>query len=340
MNRLFIHNPLFRILSPFATGILVYLLILLINNNMEQVQEEFLGQELYVCIGLAFIIQEYARLSIVVINKMNNTVAVIRRTIIQFIIALAMTVLLVTVAMQLYFRTFLGYTPNHEELLIFNVLFSFITLLYLLLYTGHQLLYKINTVRLEKEEKASLAVKSDFNKFRSEINSDLLFECLESLILIMKDDAEVAEDLTDKFASLYRYILLKREDELVELGVELEMLKVQIEVYNKLSYREVELKVLNGTDCLIVPGSLLKIMEEVIKTTIRSDTMILHINIDFQDDECIRIDYVPEDKLNCKFGQFVIKDVSSRYKFYTDNLIDVNFRAKRRRITIPKLQII
>ena len=64
MNKLFIHNPLFRIISPLCSGILIYLLILLINNNVSQLKETFLGQELYVCIGLTYLIQEYSRLSL------------------------------------------------------------------------------------------------------------------------------------------------------------------------------------------------------------------------------------------------------------------------------------
>jgi len=43
MRKLFIHHPLFRLLSPLFSGILVYLLLLLINNNIGQLQEAFLS---------------------------------------------------------------------------------------------------------------------------------------------------------------------------------------------------------------------------------------------------------------------------------------------------------
>ena len=61
MNKLFIHTPVFRFLSPFFGGTVAYLLILLINNNIGQLQEEFLSQELYVCIALSFIVHEFSR---------------------------------------------------------------------------------------------------------------------------------------------------------------------------------------------------------------------------------------------------------------------------------------
>ena len=59
MTKLFIHTPLFRFLSPIFSGVVSYLLILLINNNIEQLQEQFLGQELYVCITLSYIVHEF-----------------------------------------------------------------------------------------------------------------------------------------------------------------------------------------------------------------------------------------------------------------------------------------
>ena len=61
MKRLFIHHPLFRLLSPLFSGTMVYLLILLIHNNVAQIQDQFLGEELYVCIGLSLITQEFSR---------------------------------------------------------------------------------------------------------------------------------------------------------------------------------------------------------------------------------------------------------------------------------------
>ncbi|MEO1629027.1 MAG: histidine kinase, partial [Bacteroidota bacterium] len=61
MKTLFVHHPLFRLLGPTFSGVIVYVLILLINNNVDQLQEEFLGQELYVCIGLSYLIQELSR---------------------------------------------------------------------------------------------------------------------------------------------------------------------------------------------------------------------------------------------------------------------------------------
>lgn len=340
MKRLFIHNPLFRILSPFATGVLVYLLILLVNNNVEQINEEFLGQELYICIGLAFLIQEFARLSIVVIKIFRKSETLVWMTVVQFCISLALTILLVNVVMRLYFSIYLGYTPNAGELAIFYVLFSFITLIYLLLYTGHQFLYAINTERLQREKRASMAVDDEFSRFSEEINSELLFSCLESMLLLMKRDPDQAEELADKFASLYRYILEKRADELVAFDTEMAMIKVQREVYNELPYRSLEIEIVSNTDALVVPLSILKIMERIIKHSIPSETSQIKVVLNADDEKVIRISYRPEDRLGICFTNETIKDIAFQYSVYTDLKIEIENTNNLRSIIIPKLQMI
>ena len=63
MKRLFIHNPFFRILTPPVYGVLVYLIILLINNNVEQITTLVSNQEVYVSIAMSLIAFESMRLT-------------------------------------------------------------------------------------------------------------------------------------------------------------------------------------------------------------------------------------------------------------------------------------
>ena len=85
MRKLFIHHPLFRLLSPIFSGVVVYLLILLLNNNVEQLQEQFFGEELYICIGLSYLIQEFSRLLLILFKKLPQ----VKSTFIQLIFQVA-----------------------------------------------------------------------------------------------------------------------------------------------------------------------------------------------------------------------------------------------------------
>jgi len=151
MSKLFIHNPLFRLLSPIFSGTTAYLLILLISNNVGQLQEEFFGQELYVCIGLSYAIQEFSRLLLFVFQKIASFTSEIMMLLFQIVTSLLLTILIVSVFIYYYYQLVLGFMPSFDDFLIFNSIFSSVTLIYILLYISHQYLFKVNNQKLENE---------------------------------------------------------------------------------------------------------------------------------------------------------------------------------------------
>src|SRR5688572_23221109 len=103
MKRYFIHNALFRIVAPPVYGVLIYLLILLLNNNVTQVNDLFVSQEVYVCIVLTYISFEFMRLIIVLLDKFLKDKHQAIRIPLQFIVTSALSVALVGVCLSSYF---------------------------------------------------------------------------------------------------------------------------------------------------------------------------------------------------------------------------------------------
>lgn len=338
MKKLFVHHPLFRLLSPIFSGTLVYLLILLINNNIGQLEEAFLGQELYVCIGLAYLIQEYARLSLLWFARSSWPKAFLLKLLLQLVSSVAIGVVLVTIAMYLYFDYILGYTPNSRELFIFNSIFSFITLIYLVLYLSHQFLYRVNTVRLAKEIVAKEEIEADFWQFKKGINPELLFESLEALLVLMKKSPETAEQLSDHFASVYRYMLAKKNRELVPVSEELNMLNELIGLYSYFPYRKIKLGRVGVAETLVVPGSILTVVERIIRSTIRSNESCLNLDI-LEDDASILLQYEPEEVLRSTLNSEQLGDISRNYRFYTDKAVTVVMSNTYKTVELPKLRI-
>ncbi len=338
MKKLFVHQPLFRLLSPLFSGTLVYLLILLINNNIAQLQDSFLGQELYVCIGLAYLIQEYARLSLLGFEKLSWPKSFALRLILQIVISIIIGMILVSMAMYVYFTNVLGYVPNSRELWIFNSIFSIITLIYLVLYLSHQFLYKVNTNRLAKEILAKEEVETDFTNFKKGVNPELLFECLESLIVLMKRDPERAENLSDKFSSVYRYVLAKKNREIVSFSEELKVLGELIQLFAHLPYRKVKLAKVEVSETSIVPGSVLAIVERIIKSTIPSDKEFLDLRFT-ESGESIFIQYEPEETLRGKLEDEQLEDISRNYGFYSVRSVLVYMKGRQKTVQLPKLNL-
>ncbi len=336
MKKLFIHQPLFRLLSPIFSGVVVYLLILLLNNNVIQLQEEFLSEELYVCIGLSYIIQEFSRVLLLVfkrIPKLENTVF---NLLFQVIISLILSVVIVTISITQYYKYWVGYSADQEELTVFNSIFCVITLIYILLFISHQYLYKINSEKLEQEQLIKQNIEDDFLQFKRGINPHLLFESFEALIILMHQNKEKADDFIDHLATIYRYILSSKDRQLVRAKEEYEHLKELENLFNKLPYRTISIEYSVVSDFLIVPGGLLFLIELIVRKTIMSSSIQLSIEI-IEDDSTIEISYITQDKINSKLTLDDFEEIRRVYSVYSEREMTIEETEEKRIISLPKL---
>ena len=336
MNKLFVHHPWFRVLGPLCSGILVYFLILLINDAVLYIQEDFLSQELFVCIGLAYLAQEFSRISLRVFERLKWPKSFFWRVLLQLLASIILTIVLVTTAIYLYFTNILLYEPSSRELYVFNSIFSFITVLYVILYLGHYFLYRKNTEKLVAEEQAKLSVENDFSVYLKGIHPELLFESLEAMLVVMKESPTKAEQLADYFSSVYRYILSKRKREVVPWEEELAVTKNLIQLFNRLPHRKLKLGKTPHDTFNVVPTTLLKIVEAIVRTTIPAQKKALVLSIEERNDY-LEISYEPEEKLNESLTMKTLADVSKGYQYYSEIPVQLRIDGNLKIIQLPKL---
>ncbi|MDZ7649873.1 MAG: hypothetical protein U5K54_23550 [Cytophagales bacterium] len=179
MNRLFIHQPLFRILSAPVLGLMVYLLILLINNDFTDLKNIFSSAEIYVCIGLAYLSLESMRLTLSISEKWLARQILRRRILFQFVSTLAISLLLIALSIHFYYTWVIGFSISPSELSLFLSIYGVIGLLYNVLFFSNYYLNRENTILIQQEKKLQEKLDADFIAFRNEINPDLLYESLE-----------------------------------------------------------------------------------------------------------------------------------------------------------------
>lgn len=336
MKKLFIHKPLFRLLSPVFSGVVVYLLILLVNNNVAQIQQEFLGQELYVCIGLSYIVQEFLRFSLLQFKRFFKSLSSPFFILIQVFVTIILCIAIVSLFMTIYYKKILGFSPNFEELLLFNSIFSVVSAIYILLFISHEYLHKINTDKLKEEEQYLQFIEEDFQEFKQGINPSLLFESLENLLVLIQNDTDLADNFIDHLATIYRYILSSKEKQLVTIHEELEATNELVHLFNYLPFRNIT--IVNGvkSDFLVVPRSLLFTIEQIIRTTIISSNLELKIELKETENSFI-LTYVTNDKITTPFTLHSIKEIERVYKIYSDIEIQLITTDFKRTITLPKL---
>ena len=339
MRKLFIHQPLFRLLSPVISGIIIYLLVLLLNNNVEQIQEQFFNEELYFCIALSYLIQEFSRGLLVLFKRFLSDKLSVINILLQIIVSMILCLVISTIAINLYFKYLLNFSVTSEEIFVFDIIFCVVTFIYITLYISHQYLFKINSEKLHKEELIKKNIEHDFKQFKREINPNLLFDSFESLLILIKKNKENSDDFIDHLASIYRYILSGQEKELINFKDEIKVVKELIQLFNYLPYKNVTILNNCTNPFLIVPGSLLFIIEQIVRTSIISSESIFQIKL-IETIDSLEISYLKNDKITTQFNLDKIKEIVSSYTIYCSTKIKVLELEKSRKIIIPKLKLV
>ncbi|WP_299122947.1 histidine kinase [uncultured Tenacibaculum sp.] len=337
MKKLFIHKPLFRLLSPVFSGAVIYLLILLVNNNVSQLQEQFLGEELYVCIGLSYIVQEFSRILLILFKKVPKLESILLNIGLQIIVSLFLCIVIVSVSITVYYKQVLGFSPNSEELWLFNSVFSVVTLIYILLFISNQYLHKTNTEKLFKEQEIKQIIETDFIDFKQGINPKLLFESLEVLLILIEQEKNKADDFIDYLATIYRYILSSNKKQLVAIEEEIEIVNELINLFNYLPYRNIVLINEIASNFLTVPKSLLFVIEQIVRTTITS-SLTLEISLKEEENYWV-IEYSPNDKITTQFKPENLKEIERVFSIYSTSEIQIEETSAMRKILLPKLTI-
>lgn len=337
MSRLFVHSPRFRLISPIFSGSLIYLLLLLLNNNVQALRDHFLGQELYFCIILSYIIQEFSRLFILFFSKKNllqsNWLSILSAS----LASMLLTVILVTGAISGYYYFLIGFEPNKSELITFNSIFITINLIYITLYLSYDLLARIHEIKLKQEKTHKQELQADFQQFRRGLNPQLLLESLENLIVLSKTDQEQAEGFVDNLAMVYRYVLSKRH-ELIDVHSELRTLGHLVELFNYLPGRVLILNSSIKDSFLVVPGVLLRLVEGQLRNAISSPKVAVYVQLS-ETSEFMEMKVQLVKKLGADNTAAVLEEMNQTYAIYSDQPIDRYQENGEDVFKIPKLYL-
>ena len=103
-------------------------------------------------------------------------------------------------------------------------------------------------------------------------------------------------------------------------------------------YRKIKINIKEALEFLIVPGTLLYVIEQIIKTTIVSTKVDLEISLELIENSFV-IRYLTEDKIVTVFTDDNIKDLTRVYSIYSSEPVMVSEIDNERFIRIPILKI-
>lgn len=341
MPRFFIHNAFFRLGAAPMFGILVYLLIILINNTVEQLNETFNNQELYVCIALSYIAFESMRLVIWGFNKkLSSERSIQTRIIYQMILTLLISLTLVGISISVYFRWVIGFSIGSSELNLFLIVYGAGGLLYNILFFSQVFLFRENKIKIEEERVLRDNLESEFNSFKNDVNPNLLYESLESLIITLHKNVDYADELIDNLAGIYRYSIVNRNKELIPLAEELQAVNYLTAILNVKYQNQIKLDMqVNEDDVHLIPGSLIVSIDHVVRNTLIAPQVPLDIKCYLEDGYLVMNHTLNERLVTPEDSQESFEKLQRSYSFFSEKPF-VQVKANRENyIKFPLMRI-
>jgi len=300
MKKVFINNILFRLIAPILYGTLVYIFVLMIFDSIDQLISNFFSREVLVTVGISYLLSEGMRIIILVLNRYYPFERNINiRILIQLVLNSVYSVIIVGLVISIYFIKIIGSSVFSTELISFWIIFLISALLYNMLYLSIYYLQEHNKILISKEKLLKSNMEYNMRKFRNQINSDFLFESLETLISLINTETENSEKFLNSLSEVYRYKLDNQHEELINLEDELDIISKYIFLVN--TRYDGKIDVLfdipdNALKLKLIPGTLQIILNEIITQNVISSTQPLKVNIGFEKKQ-LRIKYTRNKRL-------------------------------------------
>jgi hypothetical protein len=235
----------------------------------------------------------------------------------------------------------LGYKdPDNDayrENIMYSALFSMIVGLII---SGKHFVVSLRESTIENERIKREMIQSKYDILRSQVNPHFLFNSLNTLPGLIKEDPDNAIAFVEQMAKVMRYSLQHQEDQMVQVATELQVAESYL-FLQKQRFEDkliVELNVSKEARMRqIVTHALLLVVENALKHNEISKTHPLSISISDDGDTLVIVNtYNPRPVPETSTGMG-LNNIRNRYGLATNRTIKVTQTDDEFRVTLPLL---
>lgn len=339
MHKSFHNSGLFRVFAPIIFGFIVYVLILLIFDTINELNKNFFSAEVGLTIFISYLISEFNRVLINLINRnLSPTYKLSHQIIIQLTLTSILVIAITSLTVGLYMHYLVGFKSYDTELIVFNSIYFTLNLSYNLVYFNILYAKKMSKIQMAQAEQAKKESEIELEAYKSRMNPELLNKSLETLICYAAKDPVVADDYILKISDFYRSILNNKRTELIDLEKELKTAENYISLQN--SWNNDNIIFTSDIDeslkkLKIVPGTLYVFLEHLISNSIISSILPINIVCKIEEDQLI-MECFKRDKIHKSTTPiFEIERLLKAYEFYSDSIPTINDEGGSMIIKIP-----
>jgi sensor histidine kinase YesM len=179
-----------------------------------------------------------------------------------------------------------------------------------------------------------------FEILQNQVNPHFLFNSLNTLSVLIKEDDDAAVKFTQQLSVIYRHILDSRSRDLVNMNQEVHALKaykylLELRFVNKFS---LSIRLDEGIfDYMLVPMSLQLLVENAVKHNVVSSKRPLKVEV-YSEADRIVVRNNKQLKLQKESSTGMgLKNIDSRYKYFTNESIIVEETDKDFTVSIPMI---
>ena len=195
-------------------------------------------------------------------------------------------------------------------------------------------------VSFEKLQRAK--AESELEALKNQIDPHFMFNSLNTLSYLIETDKIKALEFNESLSDVYRYILMNKNKELVQLGEELTFLNnyyslLKLRFGNSINFQN---EIQNDAERFLIPPISLQILlENAVKHNKFDEKEPLNINMMITETSLIFINEIRKKILGRESSKIGLKNLHERYKLITNKDIEIikdefNFTVK-----LPLLKI-
>lgn len=195
----------------------------------------------------------------------------------------------------------------------------------------------LNEFYMETEDAKRELNQYKYAVLKNQVNPHFLFNSLNVLSGIIYSDVEKADDFIAKFSNIYRYILDVQDEEVVDVKQEITFAQDYLFLQAIRFGDDLQYDIQVTTNKMMIPMGLQILIENVLKHNIISSDNKLLITI-YNDENYLTVkNNIQLKNVSEVSHELGLKNIKGRYKFLTDNEVEINSTKDYFEVRLPLL---
>jgi LytS/YehU family sensor histidine kinase len=211
--------------------------------------------------------------------------------------------------------------------------------LWIAVYEGIYFYEELKKSIQEKEQLQRENIQSQLEGLKSQVNPHFLFNSLNTLSYLIPEDAEKSVKFVQKLSKVYRYILEMTEEKLIPLHKELEFLNSYIFLLKERFEDNLQVEIDIPKERMndqIIPLSIQILFENAIKHNIISSAKPLKVKVMINEEQKLIVENNLQKKKQIRNStKFGLQNIKNRYRFFSDQAVDVITTPSSFMVSLP-----